>query len=43
MYCFVFPGQESQSVGMGYEVYQTFSSAKEVFDEVDEALKAKAE
>lgn len=41
MYCFVFPGQGSQSVGMGYEVYQTFSSAKEVFDEVDDALKQK--
>jgi [acyl-carrier-protein] S-malonyltransferase len=38
MYCFVFPGQGSQSVGMGFEVYQAFPSAKEVFQEVDEAL-----
>ncbi|MBL0941993.1 MAG: ACP S-malonyltransferase [Alphaproteobacteria bacterium] len=38
MYCFVFPGQGSQSVGMGYEVYKAFPEAKEVFEEVDEAL-----
>lgn len=41
MYCFVFPGQGSQSVGMGYEVYQAFPAAKEVFEEVDEALNQK--
>jgi [acyl-carrier-protein] S-malonyltransferase len=38
MYCFVFPGQGSQLVGMGYEVYQAFPAAKEVFKEVDDAL-----
>ncbi len=36
---FVFPGQASQSVGMGREVAEAFAVAKEVFEEVDEALK----
>ena len=35
---FVFPGQGSQDVGMGRELAETFSAAREVFDEVDEAL-----
>jgi [acyl-carrier-protein] S-malonyltransferase len=35
---FVFPGQGSQSVGMGAELYDSFAAAREVFDEVDEAL-----
>lgn len=35
---FVFPGQGSQDVGMGRELAQTFASAREVFDEVDDAL-----
>lgn len=34
----VFPGQGSQSVGMGKALYDRFSSAKAVFDEVDDAL-----
>jgi len=34
----VFPGQGSQSVGMGKALYDGFASAKAVFDEVDEAL-----
>jgi [acyl-carrier-protein] S-malonyltransferase len=38
---FVFPGQGSQAVGMGKELAAAFPSAKEVFDEVDEALKQK--
>lgn len=35
---FVFPGQGSQAVGMGLELAQTFGAAREVFQEVDEAL-----
>ena len=36
---FVFPGQASQAVGMGREVAGAFAVAKEVFEEIDEALK----
>ena len=36
---FVFPGQASQAVGMGREVAEAFPVAKEIFEEVDEALK----
>ena len=36
---FVFPGQASQAVGMGREVAGAFQVAKELFEEVDEALK----
>lgn len=35
---FVFPGQGSQAVGMGQELAEAFSVAREVFEEVDEAL-----
>ncbi len=35
---FVFPGQGSQSVGMGRELYETNAAARAVFDEVDAAL-----
>ncbi|MCO6186527.1 ACP S-malonyltransferase [Rhizobium sp. L1K21] len=35
---FTFPGQGSQSVGMGKELADAFPEAKAVFDEVDEAL-----
>lgn len=35
---FVFPGQGSQSVGMGQELVSTFSAARETFEEVDDAL-----
>lgn len=35
---FVFPGQGSQSVGMGQALSLAFSEAREVFQEVDEAL-----
>jgi len=38
-YAFVFPGQGSQHIGMGKELYENFDAAKRVFDEVDEALK----
>jgi [acyl-carrier-protein] S-malonyltransferase len=35
---FVFPGQGSQAVGMGGELADAFSAAREVFEEVDDAL-----
>jgi [acyl-carrier-protein] S-malonyltransferase len=35
----VFPGQGSQSVGMGYKLYQSSHKVREVFEEADEALK----
>lgn len=35
---FVFPGQGSQAIGMGRAMYDSFASAREVFQEVDEAL-----
>ena len=35
---FVFSGQGSQSVGMGKALYHNFRAAKDVFDEVDDAL-----
>jgi [acyl-carrier-protein] S-malonyltransferase len=35
---YVFPGQESHSVGMGLDLYVHYSSAREVFDEVDKTL-----
>ena len=36
---FVFPGQGSQAVGMGTSLAGAFATAREVFQEVDEALK----
>ena len=35
---FIFPGQGSQKVGMGKDLYDNFPIAKEVFQEVDDAL-----
>ena len=35
---FIFPGQGSQSVGMGKDLARRFQAAREVFAEADEAL-----
>ncbi len=35
---FVFPGQGAQSVGMGRDLAEAYPAAREVFEEVDEAL-----
>ncbi len=35
---FVFPGQGSQAVGMGHELAQAFPVARQLFEEVDDAL-----
>ena len=38
---FVFPGQGSQAVGMGKDLAAAFLAAREVFEEIDEALSQK--
>jgi [acyl-carrier-protein] S-malonyltransferase len=38
---FIFPGQGSQKIGMGKDLYDSFAEAREVFDEVDDALSLK--
>ena len=35
---YIFPGQGSQSVGMGLDLYVHYASAREVYDEVDNTL-----
>ena len=35
---FIFPGQGSQAVGMGADLAEAFATAREVFEEVDDAL-----
>jgi [acyl-carrier-protein] S-malonyltransferase len=41
VHAFIFPGQGSQSVGMGRDLAAAFAAAREVFGEVDETLKQK--
>jgi [acyl-carrier-protein] S-malonyltransferase len=41
VHAFIFPGQGSQSVGMGRDLAAAFAAAREVFQEVDETLKQK--
>ncbi len=38
VHAFIFPGQGSQSVGMGRDLAAAFASAREVFEEVDDVL-----
>lgn len=35
---FIFPGQGSQSIGMGKDLYENFPAARSIFEEADEAL-----
>ncbi len=39
VHAFIFPGQGSQFVGMGQALAEAFPAAREVFEEVDEALR----
>ncbi|MBV9539046.1 MAG: ACP S-malonyltransferase [Acidisphaera sp.] len=41
VHAFVFPGQGSQTVGMGRDLAAAFGAAREVFEEIDETLKQK--
>src|SRR5277367_3221692 len=41
VHAFIFPGQGSQSVGMGRDLAAAFGAAREVFQEVDDVLQQK--
>lgn len=38
---FIFPGQGSQSIGMGKDLFDNFAEARAVFEEIDESLSQK--
>ena len=38
---YMFPGQGSQKVGMGKDLYDTFQTARDIFNEVDDAISFK--
>lgn len=38
---YIFPGQGSQKIGMGKDIYDAFQSARDVFHEVDDAISYK--
>ena len=40
-FAFLFPGQASQVAGMGLDIYENSSAAKDVFHEIDDALDRK--
>ncbi|GAI10190.1 unnamed protein product, partial [marine sediment metagenome] len=35
---YIFPGQGSQKVGMGQDLYHSYSLAREIFEEANDAL-----
>ncbi|MEE8419659.1 MAG: ACP S-malonyltransferase [Dehalococcoidales bacterium] len=35
---YIFPGQGAQAVGMGHDIYDTFESARGIFDQADKVL-----
>ena len=37
---FLFPGQASQAVGMGRDLYELSDAVRELFDEVDETVRS---
>jgi len=41
MIAYIFPGQGSQTVGMGKDLYDNFPAAKQIFEEADDALEFK--